>query len=557
MYKIMKIRNIFSLAAVTLCVAFALSGCIKETFPKTGNITEGQMLAADTEVVLEKLLPGINASMLGMCYSSDMHSDYGQFSMGIFLDYSTDWIVNMGDARYNHFNQAMWGQGYGPSGTMSYFVWWRYYPQIRKCNQIIDIAGDEESLAFYRGTAKAYRAMFYLDLARLFEPMYSDAPNIPNYNDELYSRDVIGKTVPYIDETFVHDAEKAENNPRLTREEMFTRILADLKDAEECLKDFNRANASEINLAVVYGLYARAYMWLGGFDDGLNGELPEGNAAYTLASEYAQKTIAAHGGYVMTEAEWTNVNNAFNTIVPSWILAQIYSSDTVNSNLHNHPAHFSPELIESYCALFVFPGVPNRVYDKLGNADIRKKIMKGPDTTYEQFKNYTLMSADEFEGVPPYTFFKYRPGSGNRTDNMVAAAISLPLMRLEEMYFIDMEATLHTQGVDAAWQKLMSFMSYRDSNYICPVADYDGMLEEIIFQKGVEFWAEGIIMYDMKRLGMGIKRKYTGTNFDEKSQFNTTSRVPWWNFCIPMGETDMNLGIEANNPDPSNGVTFN
>ena len=298
-------------------------------------------------------------------------------------------------------------------------------------------------------------------------------------------------------------------------------------------------------------------MWLGGFDDGLNGELPEGNAAYTLASEYAQKTIAAHGGYVMTEAEWTNVNNAFNTIVPSWILAQIYSSDTVNSNLHNHPAHFSPELIESYCALFVFPGVPNRVYDKLGNADIRKKIMKGPDTTYEQFKNYTLMSADEFEGVPPYTFFKYRPGSGNRTDNMVAAAISLPLMRLEEMYFIDMEATLHTQGVDAAWQKLMSFMSYRDSNYICPVADYDGMLEEIIFQKGVEFWAEGIIMYDMKRLGMGIKRKYTGTNFDEKSQFNTTSRVPWWNFCIPMGETDMNLGIEANNPDPSNGVTFN
>lgn len=557
MYKIMKLRNIFSLATVTLCAAFALSGCIKETFPKNGNITEDQMLAADTEVVLGKLLPGINSSMLGMCYNSSMHSDYGQFSMGVFLDYSTDWIVNMGDPLYNHFNMAMWGQSYGPSGTMSYFAWWRYYPQLRKCNQIIDIAGDDESLAFYRGTAKAYRAMFYLDLARLFEPMYADAPNIPNYNDELYNREVIGKTVPYIDETFANDAEKAENNPRLTREEMFTRILDDLKDAEECLKDYNRANASEINLGVIYGLYARVYLWLGGFTDGLNGVHPEGTAAYEKAGEYARLAIAAHGGSVMSEAEWTSVKNGFNTVVPSWMLAQIYSSDTVNSNLHNHPAHFSPELIESYCALFVFPGVPNRVYDKLGNADIRKKIMKGPETTYEEFKNYTSMTEEEFAAIPPYTFFKYRPGQGNRTDNMVAAAISLPLMRLEEMYFIDIETTYHIYGYDAALTKLLDFMkTYRDPNYVYTVTAQE-FVDEVIFQKGVEFWAEGIIMYDMKRLGMGINRKYNGCNFDEKSQFNTETRVPWWNYCIPQGETDMNLGIEANNPDPTNGVTFN
>lgn len=542
---------------MTLCAAFALSGCIKETFPKTGSITDGQLHAADTEVVLARLLPGINSSMLGLCYSSDMHSDYGQFSMGIFNDYTTDWIVNMGDPRYNHFGNAMWGQGYGPAGVMPYFAWVRYYPQIKQCNQIIGIAGDDESFAFYRGTAKAYRAMFYLDLARMCEPMEADAPNIPNYNDELYNRDVIGKTVPYVDETFTDDVEKAEDNPRLTREEMFTRILADLKDAEECLKDYNRANASEINLAVIYGLYARTYLWLGGFEDGLNGTLPEGKAAYEKAGEYARLAIATHGGSVMSEAEWTSVTTGFNTVVPSWILAQIYSADTVNSNIHNHPAHFSPELKESYAALFVFPAVPNRVYDKLNATDIRKKIMKGPETTYDEFKNYTSMSKDEFDKVAPYTFFKYRPGSGNRTDNMVAATISLPLMRLEEMHFIDIETTYHTQGYNAALVKLMEFMqAYRDPYYVSTVAATE-FVDEIIFQKGVEFWAEGIIMYDMKRLGMGINRKYSGTNFDQKSQFNTNGRVPWWNYCIPMAETDMNKGIEENNPDPSNGVTFN
>ena len=542
---------------MTLCAAFALSGCIKETFPKTGSITDGQLHAADTEVVLARLLPGINSSMLGLCYSSDMHSDYGQFSMGIFNDYTTDWIVNMGDPRYNHFGNAMWGQGYGPAGVMPYFAWVRYYPQIKQCNQIIGIAGDDESFAFYRGTAKAYRAMFYLDLARMCEPMEADAPNIPNYNDELYNRDVIGKTVPYVDETFTDDVEKAEDNPRLTREEMFTRILADLKDAEECLKDYNRANASEINLAVIYGLYARTYLWLGGFEDGLNGTLPEGKAAYEKAGEYARLAIATHGGSVMSEAEWTSVTTGFNTVVPSWILAQIYSADTVNSNIHNHPAHFSPELKESYAALFVFPAVPNRVYDKLNATDIRKKIMKGPETTYDEFKNYTSMSKDEFDKVAPYSFFKYRPGSGNRTDNMVAATISLPLMRLEEMHFIDIETTYHTQGYNAALVKLMEFMqAYRDPYYVSTVAATE-FVDEIIFQKGVEFWAEGIIMYDMKRLGMGINRKYSGTNFDQKSQFNTNGRVPWWNYCIPMAETDMNKGIEENNPDPSNGVTFN
>ena len=57
---------------------------------------------------------------------------------------------------------------------------------------------------------------------------------------------------------------------------------------------------------------------MGGFDDGLSGELPYGNEAYALAGEYARKAIDAHGGAVMSEAEWTSVANGFNVPASSW-----------------------------------------------------------------------------------------------------------------------------------------------------------------------------------------------------------------------------------------------
>ncbi len=548
----MKIKRILLVATVALSATFALSSCIKETFPKTGAITENQLLTGEPSTVLECLLPGIHSNMLGMCYSSDMHSDYGQFSMGVFHDYEAHIITNHGEPLYNHFNFAMWGNGYAPNGTMGHFTWYRYYPQIKSCNQIIDIVnqnGGDEQYPKYAGVAKTFRAMFYLDLARLFEPMLADAPEIPEYNDLVF--DVIGLTVPYVDENTTE--ESAKNNPRATREEMFTRIFADLADAEKCLSEYARANASEPNLAVVYGLYARAYLWLGGFEDGLSGELPEGNAAYTLAAEYARKAIAAHGATPMTEAQWTDVKNGFNTVVPSWMLATICSSDTVISNLHNHPAHFAPELIAGYFP-YVLVGVPNTWYDRLGAKDFRKKLIIGPETTYAEFAPYTSMEQSEWNALPPHTFFKYRPAAGNRTDNMAAAAVSLPLMRVEEMYFIEMEAEYHVNGDVAAASKLEEFMvAYRDPQFKFLSNNY---LDEIIFHKSVEFWGEGIVMFDMKRNNLPVKSKYDGSNFDPRSQFNTTGRVAWWNYCLPQTETDLNAGITKNNPNPSYAITF-
>ncbi len=547
----MKFTKILTTAAVALGATLALSGCIRETFPKESAITTEQLQQGQMDVVAENLLKGIPSGM--MSYISGWeHTDFGYHSVGVYNDHACALIVMCGHqlgnpAGYSRFYPASYGWGYAHNSALPQHVWYNYYPQIKSCNNMIKLVGDNEQLQHYVGIAKTFRAMFYLDLARMFECLYAEAPNNGSYENQQIK--VAGLTVPIVDENI--NEETAKNNPRATREELFNFIFADLAAAEESLAEYQPSSIVNPDLAVVYGLYARAYMWLGGFDDGLNGELPSGNEAYALASEYANKALAAHGGAITTEAEWTSTTTGFNTPVASWMWGLTWSSDTIINNLFQFTAHLSPEAAYGYGPLSQ-PGVSAKAFERLQKTDFRRNLIKGPETTWEEFAPYTLMtSADEFNTFAPYTNFKFRPAQGERNDYMTAGAISLPLMRTEEMYFIDMEATLHTSGVDAAWQKLIAFMAYRDSNYVCPYATEDGILDEIIFQKSIEFWGEGIVMYDMKRLDMGIDTAFPGTNYPADARFQIEGRVPWWSYCIPMDETQINLAIKENNPNPS------
>ena len=546
----MKLTNIFKTTAVALGAVVALSGCIRETLPKEGAITEGQLMAGQAEVVAENLLKGIPSGL--MSYISGWeHTDFGYHSVGIYNDYACGLMVSncwqIGNpAGYCRFYPAAYSWGYAPNSAMPSHVWYNYYPQIKACNDVIRVVGENEDLKHYVGIARTYRAMMYLDLARMFECLYAENENNPNYESEQIA--VAGLTVPIVDENL--DEQGAKNNPRATREEMFNFIFADLAFAEEALAEYVPTSITNPDLSVVYGLYARAYLWLGGFEDGLSGELPEGKAAYAKAAEYARLAIDAHGGAVLSEYEWTNTSTAFNTPASSWMWGLQHSVDTVINNLFQFTAHMAIEADYGYAPLSQ-PGVSSLDYERLSDTDFRKKLMKGPKTTYAEFAPYTSMTADEFNALAPYVFFKFRPANGNRTEYKAAGAVALPLMRCEEMYFIEMEAIAHTQGNDAAMSMLIEFMkANRDPYYSCPTND---IVDEIIFQKGIEFWGEGIKMFDMKRLNKGYKAAYEGTNYYESARFNLNGRAPWWTYCIPKDETDMNKAAAAQgaNPNPT------
>ena len=545
----MKFSKIFKTTAVALGAVVALSGCIRETFPKEGTITQGQLMAGQMEVVAENLLKGIPSGLLTYI-SGWEHTDFGYHSVGIYNDHACGLITSNGHltglpAGYDRFYLAAYSWSYAPNGNMPAHVWYNYYPQIKSCNDLIKVLEGNEQLQHYAGIARTYRAMMYLDLARMYECLPAANDNNPDYFADQLS--VAGLTVPIVDENL--DEAGAKENPRATREQIFNFIFADLAFAEEALAEYVPTMFSNPDLSVVYGLYARAYLWLGGFDDMYSGELPKGNAAYAKAGEYARKAIEAHGGAIMSEAEWTSVTNGFNVVASSWMWGLQQSVDTVINNLFQFVAHMAPEASYGYAPLSQL-GVSKKDYERLGDGDFRKKLIKGPETTYAEFAPYTSLSADEFASFAPYVNFKFRPAGGNRTEYKAAGATVLPLMRCEEMYFIEMEAAYHTQGFDAALTLLSSFMSNRDSSYRVQTQD---LLDEIIFQKGIEFWGEGIKMYDMKRLNKGYDSAYNGTNYPPDARFVIEGRAPWWSYCIPKGETDLNKAAaeQGANPNPS------
>jgi hypothetical protein len=207
------------------------------------------------------------------------------------------------------------------------------------------------------------------------------------------------------------------------------------------------------------------------------------------------------------------------------------------------------------------PGVRKATYDRMSNSDFRKKIIVGPDTSYANYKKVTNLTEKEWTtfgmegaGMRTYAHMKFRTGNGEKINSSVGSVVDIPMKRVEEMYFIEAEATAHFNE-NGGKQLIIDFMKeHRDPRYFIPYgAD---IIEEIIFQKRVELWGEGVLFFDFKRLNMGIDNAYSGTNAPAGLKFQTSGRCPAWNVCIPLAEEQQNVAIKGfNNPDPSQSIT--
>ena len=133
-------------------------------------------------------------------------------------------------------------------------------------------------------------------------------------------------------------------------------------------------------------------------------------------------------------------------------------------------------------------------------------------------------------------------------------------MRVEEMYFIEAEATAQAGNLPEGVRLLNSFMtSYRmmdGATYDCSVkvgSSLENFVNELMLQEASSsFWGEGIVMFDMKRLNMSSKRGYVGTNAPSSYRLNVDGRAPYWNPRHHARETQNNPVIaKQNNPDPS------
>ena len=549
----MKMNKIYRFLTLVLATAVVTTGCIKETFP-TDGATKEQLSQASS--ILESTVGAIAVNM-AYPYSAfgsgeNYGFDFGYPGLMCAMDACTgDVICTAGDdaAGYDWFFFWERGQSLGPTAGLCAFPWNTYFSFMKSCNDVIGLVDQNKTLTSNEklglGVAKAFRACFYLDMARQYDPLkVTDEAASGKYDISKAE----GLTVPIITETTTES--EARNNPRAKRDKMFEFIFDDLNDAEELL-DGIEVKKTMPSKAVVYGLKARAYLWLGQFNNSYR-NVPTGQEAYQKAVEYAELAIAESKATIMTENEWLSATSGFNKANNAWLWYLPQTTEGI-TNLVNFIAWRSSESTWGYGGKFVFEGVNTKFYNRMSSTDWRRKAFVGanPASWYKQYGYLTNYSEAEFlKNVPAYANMKFHPANGNIVSYTIGNVTDVPLMRVEEMYFIKMEAKAHIEGREGeAEADLISFMANRDPKYSTEAVT--NLVDEIMFQKRVELWGEGIVFYDFKRLGLGINNGYDGTNVPSDARVNVTGVAPWWNFCIPQSEELQNAALEGkNNPNP-------
>ena len=530
-----------------------MTGCIEETFPEGGGATSDQI--AESPIATEGMISSIPTVLITNYLDMGDHFDFGYPGIMGANDRMAGEVFPVsqnlpgGNQYYDRWQPWLYPceyAGLNASSGWTAFHYLNYYQFIKAANDVIATVGTDESLSEYRGIAKAFRASFYLDLARHYDPLPAKAPKLGD-SYETQRQAVDGLTVPLVTETSTLD--ELRNNPRMPREQAFEFIFSDLDDAEACLANYAPAQKNLPSLAVVYGLKARAYLWLGQFTDVTYENVPTGKEAYRLAAEYARKAIDASGCMIMTQAQWLDPLTGFNTVNAAWMWAMIQSTDTVLNNLLSWSAHMSLDAIYGY-GYGAQPGIPSQLYERMDPNDFRRLSYVSPDRDWEAFKPYTNLTEEEFETVAPYASTKFHTASGEKSNYSVANVTSIPLMRVEEMYLTEAEAIAHYDA-GTARTLLETFMANRAPGYKVSSANSSGdaLIDEILFQKRIELWGEGLILFDMKRLNVSIQNG--SNNAPSGATVDTEGRAPWWNQTIPISVAQRNeILLTTNNPDP-------
>ncbi len=559
-----------AILAVSACLCVS---CLRETFP-TDTMTEEQMNQSTNAL---EAMNRATASVLNR-YGNDYGSAFGYPGIMMWRDAMAAEIPPyVADYDYHpYYSQCVYLGDYS-------FVqdWWSlFYKIVLNANLFMHAAeGNEDPMVKrYLGNAYCYRAFAYLDLARMYEYHETGFPDLDN---EAASRDIYGLTVPLYTENTTE--EDAKNLPRAPFYLLYRFILNDLDKAEELLGDYVAPMVNQAGISLVYGLKARTWLELASrFDPEIcssadsdlqlmlehEDDWPEyapmgvssARDCYSKALDYAEKTKAYHSP--LTKDQWFNATTGFNTAQNAWIFGMIIGAEDVQSAWRTFTSQMSPETTYGTAnkVYNAYRMIDASLYAQIKDGDWRKRTWIDPDDAgkAEAYSKYTtLLSSSDFLLCPAYANFKYHPGSGDMENYLVGNISDIPLMRVEEMYLIAAEAKAHLEGIAAGCAALEQFLNtyrFTDGSYVASCSDMDSFNREILTQRRIEFWGEGIVIYDYRRLRLPVIRGYSGTNFPLSYRTNSLPGFvpPWSAVYITSSEYQYNHAVEGkNNPDPS------
>lgn len=595
-----------------LLAAFAfigLNSCIDETLP-TEYVLDKQIQASES--ALNGMVNSIYTSMAGYKNSDGGLEMISYGSMRAMLEHGTTQLVCSGANGYNTMGAYCYGAVSATGSNRGLYPSYLYYAYIKNVNDIIGMIDPndmDETKKAYLGISYAYRALYYLDLVQIME---YKKPTDSRYNFVSPENDLTNLGVPIVTEKTT--SEEASNNPRASVDAVYDLILSDLQQAETYLTGYNRTDKTQPNLAAVYGLYARAYSNLASrvktsvdhkdeagywkkVEEYTNKAIAIADCTPLTEAEWTDPVNGFNNRNSQNSWMWATSISEGNTSASSsgsFVFAMIFGTET-NFSVYGWRVGRS---------------LDRKWYERLSDNDFRKKSWLAPNFFYEsknqkenepylvekdadgKFINNkwsvngvntsTTQSdwSDDYSGYGPakyqyqlnssaswirsrinssngfqswpwlYVNIKFRPHNGDYRTYTVGGATDYPIMRIEEMYFLKAEAILHTTGVSAAATALEEIVKTRNSTYTCTAATDAAFLDEYIFQKGVEFWGEGINYFDAKRLEVGIHRAYKGSNCERYQHCLDMDGVyvgwtPGWN----QAELNANPAIyHYNNP---------
>ena len=564
----MEMKKIISF--LVIISAIVLSGCIKETFP-TNYATDAQVAKSPT--AMEALVNAIPTSMIGWGNQpSGQLEACGYPGLAIAFEDMLQDVVVAGVTGWNTW--ATYSTMSNPTHWRQHYAWFLYYAWIKNANDIIGLIDpntQNKVEQHYLGVAHAFRAFYYLVLVRKFE--YKFTPHAPPTDDRVYD---LG--VPIVTETTTE--EQAKNNPRATVEQNYEMIFADLEIAERLLADYTPPTKAFPSLAVVYGLYAQAYLERG---------TAEVSGAYENAALYARKAINESGCTPLTLDQWHDPINGFNNANSqnSWMWGVLISQGNVSMFSNSYCGLNSAEQRWIVYGYRVGRSASRRFYESIPDNDFRKyswldsvfydrmdtdgNIIRPGVDSYNGFEYRLALSAEALRSevntqnwvTRPwiYNAIKFRPAGGVTNSRTIGGAMDHPIMRVEEMYLIEAEAVAKTQGIAQGSALLHAFMAHRYmyGTYSFTATDLQSLIDEIIFQKRVEFWGEGVLFYDSKRLKLGLNRGYRGINSSAfANTFDVPGIFPLWNCHIPESEEQGNPALRnKRNPVPLTATNLN
>ena len=530
--------------ALVATTSLSFTSCMDETEPTDEATTKQIEQSSSAAQALLMAMPAYfnDASKFTSWIDDDgNHYPFGYGAIMYIRDLMTGDMTHNAKSYGSHFNSWAQNKYMGDGYRKIQYVWNYYYGFVQTANNMIegvDEANATDTQLGYLGAGYAFRALLYLDMARMYEFLPNDKTSSKNSD----GNDVLNLTVPIVKAGMSQD--DARNNPRVSRQKMAEFILGDLDQAEKYIVKLTDTKGQTLpNLACVYGLKARLYMWI---ED------------YPNAQKYARLAINASSVQPISQEAALNTTTGFNTASEFMWASQLTKEDyTVQTGIVNWVSWLCNQSTFGYTgpSTGLYNLIDAKMYNRISNTDWRKLEFKAPDASSLASK-VSYIDKNAAASFPTYTSVKFRPGSGNIKEPTIGAVVAYPIMRIEEMYFIEAEAAAHS-APETGKQLAVDFMKkYRDSNYSIRATDKDEIIEEIVFQKRIELWGEGQTFYDIKRLNYSVTRGYDGTDFYDITRFNTTGRPAWMNLVTVRTESNNNKALVGwNNPDPSDVYT--